>query len=244
MLQIQKKLTPYNRTVMSGKTNKYIVIHYVGAVSTAKNNATYYYNNKLKASAHYFVDEDSIWQAVEDKNMSWHCGGGLQGSKGHTYYKICTNANSIGIEMCCKYANGKWYFEPETERNTAELVRYLMDKYNIPINRVIRHYDVTGKTCPAPYINETEWARFKALIIESEELTMTQYEELKKEIAELKARTGYYNYIDDNMNNSYKPTIKKLVAQGRLQGNEHGELMLTTDMMRILTILDRCGVFD
>ena len=75
---------------------------------------------------------------------------------------------------------------------------------------------------------------------------MAQYEELKKEIAELKAtiaeRTGYYNYIDDNMNKDYKPTIKKLVESGKLKGNEKGELMLTTDMMRMLTILDRAGV--
>ena len=99
-------------------------------------------------------------------------------------------------------------------------------------------------------------------------LTMTQYEELKAAIAELAKknaaqddiinvvgkeiagiktelfeRTGYYNYIDNNMDASYKPTIQKLVGKKLLQGNENGELMLTTDMMRILTILDRTGVF-
>ena len=78
---------------------------------------------------------------------------------------------------------------------------------------------------------------------ESEELNVTQYEELKKEINTLKSRVGYFNYIDDNMNEAYKPTIEKLVSAGILQGNEKGELMLTTDMMRILTILDRAGVF-
>lgn len=113
------------------------------------------------------------------------------------------------------------------------------------------------------------------LVKESEELTLTQYEELKKlieskdniintmgkeitdgkaenealkaEIATLKTvvaeRTGFYNYIDDNMNASYRPTIQKLVGRGTLKGNENGELMLTNDMMRIFTILDREGVF-
>ncbi len=105
-------------------------------------------------------------------------------------------------------------------------------------------------------------------INESEGLTMTQYEELKtaiaelakknaaqddiinivgKEIAGIKAelseRTGYYNHIDENMDASYRPTIQKLVGKKLLQGNENGELRLTTDMMRILTILDRTGVF-
>jgi hypothetical protein len=89
--------------------------------------------------------------------------------------------------------------------------------------------------------------------VESEELTMTQYEELKKSIANiakenaelkkqvnvLREKTGYYNYIDDNMSESYKPTIQKLVNEGIIKGNEHGELMLTNDMMRVIVFCDR-----
>lgn len=71
-----------------------------------------------------------------------------------------------------------------------------------------------------------------------------EFEALKKEVAELKEKIGSFNYIDKNMNKSYKPTVQKLVNSGKLKGNENGELMLTNDMMRILTILDRCGIFD
>ncbi len=85
---------------------------------------------------------------------------------------------------------------------------------------------------------------------EVEAMTATEkkeFEKLQKEIASLKEqvadRTGYYNYIDANMPKDYKPTIQKLVGNKLLQGNEKGELMLTTDMMRILTVLDRTGVF-
>ncbi|MFR7442983.1 MAG: hypothetical protein ACLUUO_05300 [Sellimonas intestinalis] len=39
-----------------------------------------------------------------------------------------------------------------------------MKQYNIPIDRVIRHYDVTGKLCPAYFVDETAWAAFKAKI--------------------------------------------------------------------------------
>lgn len=165
MLPIQRKLTPYNYTPMAAKNYKYIVIHYVGAVSTAKNNVDYYASKKLQASAHYFVDETSIWQSVRDSDTAWHCGGGLQGSKGGTFYRKCTNANSIGIEMCCKRrADGTWYFEDTTVKNTIDLVKYLMEKHNIPIERVIRHYDVTGKNCPAPYVDEVAWGDFKKRI--------------------------------------------------------------------------------
>ena len=170
MLNIQKKLTPYNFTDKNSLARiKYIVIHYVGAVSTAKNNADYFFNGYRGASAHYFVDETSIWQCVLDEDASWHCGGGLQGSQYHSFYQKCTNSNSIGIEMCVKKdANGKWYFEPQTVQNTIDLVQYLMAKYNVPASNVIRHADVTGKQCPEPYcyssLHDIAWTDFKSKI--------------------------------------------------------------------------------
>lgn len=166
MLNIQTKLTPYNFTDCNSLSRiKYIVVHYCGAVGTAKNNVDYFASRYVGASAHYFVDENSIWRCVNDEDISWHCGGGLQGSKYHSYYKICRNANSIGIEMCVKKSNGQWYFEPQTVANTIDLIRYLMNKYNIPLDNVIRHADVTGKVCPEPYCYSTAhdnaWAEFK-----------------------------------------------------------------------------------
>ena len=191
MIPIQEMLTPYNYTAMSDKQNLYIVVHYVGAVSTAKNNATYYSREKLQASAHYFVDETSIWQSVKDKDRAWHCGGGLQGSNGHTFYQKCTNYNSIGIEMCVKKTpDGRWYFEEETIKNTVDLVKHLMAKHNIPIDRVIRHYDVTGKNCPAPYVDETEWAKFKERVMAK---NIEEYTDINDIVWEL----GYRGIVGD-----------------------------------------------
>lgn len=227
MIPIQEMLTPYNYTAMSNKQNLYIVVHYVGAVSTAKNNATYYSREKLQASAHYFVDETSIWQSVKDKDRAWHCGGGLQGSNGHSFYQKCTNYNSIGIEMCCKKtSDGRWYFEEETIKNTVDLVKHLMAKHNIPIERVIRHYDVTGKNCPAPYVDELAWSGFKQMLLDKEETEMI------------------YNWVDDNMPEWAKDSITKLTNKGYLKGDEEGKLNLTHDMLRLLVILDRTGIFD
>ena len=154
---IKRKISKVNRTVYGSRNIRYIVIHYVGAVSTAANNASYFYSTYRGASAHYFTDDTSIWQVVEDKNAAWHCGGGRQGSGGGSFLGKCTNANSIGVEMCCKKKNGSLYITEKTIEKTAEIVRYLMDKYDIPASRVIRHYDVTGKNCLAPYINEKKW---------------------------------------------------------------------------------------
>ena len=47
-----------------------------------------------------------------------------------------------------------------------------MDEYNIDINHVIRHYDVTGKTCPNPYVKNNKlktswtWNEFKNILLE------------------------------------------------------------------------------
>ena len=44
----------------------------------------------------------------------------------------------------------------------AEIYQYLRTTYGI--TRVIRHYDVTGKRCPAPYVDAGKWAALKARI--------------------------------------------------------------------------------
>ena len=164
--KIKKKISRRNRTLYKNRSIKYLVIHYVGAVSKAADNAKYFYSAYRGASAHYFVDDSAIWQVVEDKNAAWHCGGGLQGSGGHSFYKKCTNANSIGIELCCKKdKNGKLYITDKTLANAAKLVQYLQGKYDIPDSRVIRHYDVTGKICPGPYIDSAKWSAAKKVLI-------------------------------------------------------------------------------
>ncbi len=141
MLKINRKITKVNRTEMTGKRNMWIIIHYVGAVSSALANAQYFENVNRQASAHYFVDEKSIWQVVEDKDAAWHIGA-------NKYYNSARNNNSIGIEMCCKRNGTKWYFAPETIQNTIELTKYLAKKYGVPIQRIARHFDCTRKDLP------------------------------------------------------------------------------------------------
>lgn len=153
---INKHITSVNRNVMSNKVNKYIVIHYVGAVSTAYNNVCYFKDEYRGASAHYFVDDKSIWQCVLEKDSAWHCG-----TKGK-YYNNARNNNSIGIEMCCYKNNGKLDISNATINNTIELVKDIMKRYNIPVENVVRHYDVTRKVCPAPFVNnDSRWVDFK-----------------------------------------------------------------------------------
>ena len=104
-----------------------------------------------------------------------------------------------------------------------------MEKYNIPLENVLRHYDVTGKICPEPFVrNQVQWLDFKKKLSEK-----------KKEGAEM-----IYNYIDENMPDWAKPTVQKLIDKGALKGDEKGELLLTGTMLRLFVIHDRMGIYD
>ena len=160
-MEINKNITNTNRTVRDGRKIEYIVIHYVGAVSSAKNNTIYFKDAYRGVSSHYFVDDNSIWQCVEEKDRAWHCGALI-------YYNKARNDNSIGIEMCCFMNNGKLDISEKTIANTIELVKDVMKRHNIPIENVVRHYDVTRKKCPAPFVDDvSRWENFKSRLIET-----------------------------------------------------------------------------
>lgn len=151
MLPIIKKISSFNHS--SGNDIKYIVLHDTGNFKdTAVGNATYFCTADRQSSAHYFVDEISIYQVVEDSEGSWHCGDGGM------LYNI-GNHNSIGIEMC----NSGGFISEITINNTIELVKYLMAKYNVGIDNVVRHYDASRKICPHNMSdnNWSKWSDFK-----------------------------------------------------------------------------------
>lgn len=146
-----------------GNSIKYIVLHYTANNGdTAQNNADYFAGANRRASAHYFVDENEVVQSVRDTDAAWHCGGSIE-SDHHPLRGICTNRNSLGVEMCSDIVGGKYVITAQTVDLAVQLVRQLMAKYRIPIDRVVRHYDVTGKACPEPWVrDESLWRKFKA----------------------------------------------------------------------------------
>lgn len=153
-------------------TPKYIVIHYTGNDGdTDESNAKFFKNKNIKSSAHYFVDDDSITISVPENYIAYAVGGSRYSSYkktgGAKYYGKCTNSNSISIEMCDTLKNGAVMASEKTMHNTAELVKELMKKYNIPLENVIRHFDVTGKSCPAYFLEEKTWTAFKSRLVET-----------------------------------------------------------------------------
>ena len=206
-----------------GNSIQFIVVHYLG-VPNADN--PYLYGGGY--GGHYNIQRDGqIFKAANPKTaVVWHCGGGLQGSGGHQFHRICTNYNSIGIEcgVCytenIKNADGdsnKWYFTEETQESLVYLVSNLMDEYGISMDHVIRHYDVTGKICPNPYVKNNNlrtswtWNQFKA--------NLTQY------------RKNGTITVPNGSSSSSSSSTKSYLSKGD-SGN---------DVKKLQTMLNACG---
>ena len=119
----------YRRAARGKEDIRYLVIHFTANDGdTAKNNADYFARAEISTSAHYFVDENEVWQSVRDADIAWHCG-----TRGVYFHPYCRNANSIGIELCSRKNGEKFYFMPETVRRAQALTRELMAKYCAPL---------------------------------------------------------------------------------------------------------------
>lgn len=215
-MNIQRKISNYNFSSRNGNSIKYIVLHYTGNKGdTAKNNVDYFYGGDRSASAHYFVDDTSIWQCVEESNSAWAVGDG-KGAYG------ITNQNSISIEMCCD-SNG--FVSAKTEANALELVKHLMSKYNISSANVVRHYDASRKTCPNWSTNNwSRWTNFKNKLNGLYEVKNNEVKEELNYSMYLFSKNWYLKrYTDIASNATYKENPYKHYAD---YGKKEGRLAL------------------
>ena len=206
----------------AGRTQpvRYIVMHYTANNGdTAKNNCDYYHRvGGLQASAHYFCDEHGAMQSVRECDTAWHCGA----EAGQRYWHPeCRNGNSIGIEMCSrKRADGSYYIKPETVANAATLAKDIMQRYGIDTEHVVRHYDVTGKRCPMPWVDDpAQWTAFLAMLT-PEENTDEEDENMVK-----------YKTIDD-VPEWYRSEVQELMDAGALKGTGNGAIDISEDVVR------------
>lgn len=146
---------------------KAIVIHNTGGTSdTAENNAKYFANTNTRAAgAHWFVDRDgNIWRSIPMKYCAYAVGGIYNLEKGSKYYGTYTNANTVSIELC---AIAKKMPSKKQIAATKELVAYIKDKCP-NVERIVRHYDINGKPCPAIMCGSTlknsKWKAFRKKI--------------------------------------------------------------------------------
>lgn len=163
-MTFEKKQIQYNRTKRTGKIY-YIVIHDTGNKGKGANadaHFKYFNGGNRNASADFFVDSEKVLQ-INDYNTyaTWHVGDG----KGK--YGI-TNQNSVGIEICVNQ-DGDY---DEAVKKAVALTKFLMQKLNIPIERVVRHYDASRKNCPAS-MTETDWKAYQNKLKEEPQVEKT-----------------------------------------------------------------------
>ena len=206
----------------AGRTQpvRYIVLHYTANNGdTARNNCDYYHRvGGLQASAHYFCDEHGAMQSVREGDTAWHCGARAY------WHPECRNGNSIGIEMCSrKRADGSYYILPETVANAAALAKDIMQRYGIDTEHVVRHYDVTGKRCPMPWVDDpAQWTEFKEILKQNDN------DEEDDDMVR-------YNTIEE-VPSWAQATVRELVDAGALGGVGGGNLDLSMDMIRGLVV--------
>ena len=173
--ELIKRNTGFKGYNVSPRTTapKWIVIHYVGAESTASANVEYFNSANRDASADIFIGHQGEILAYNNDiahQYTWHCGGSIE-SAYHPYYGVCTNGNSIGVELCTHNEGDKWTFTGSTIASAVTVTKHLMQLYGIDADHVIRHYDVTGKACPrvpgwGAVGGDAEWLKFKAKLKE------------------------------------------------------------------------------
>lgn len=159
-MRINQYISPYrDKGTISRLNGGFIVLHYTAnATGDAYDHCKYFAQADRSGGAHYFVGyKGDVWQSCPDEDISW----GIGCAQG--YKTAARNANVLNIELCCKHS-GNWYFEQATVDAAVELVQLLMNKYNIPVDKVLRHYDcvASNKLCPEPWVRDNNaWQEFK-----------------------------------------------------------------------------------
>lgn len=156
MLEFRYLPIKYNYSSRKGNKIQYLVIHDTGnsgVGANALNHYKFFGGGNRNAPAHYFVDDKMIVQIIGDSFSSWHCGDDQGRGRALNGVRNCT---SIGIELCIN-SDGNY---DKAYENLVELVKNLMVKFNIPVSRVCRHYDVSRKRCPGTFFAKNLWDKF------------------------------------------------------------------------------------
>ena len=149
------KVNKYTRPGLKLSGVKGIVMHWTATPGASALNERNYFNgtciaDKRYASAHYFVDRKEAQLIIPENEVAYHAHD--QNRCYVSFLKPNANTTAIGVEMCVE-KDGK--IHSETVQNAAELVADLCKRYGLATNKIVRHYDVTNKNCPAPWVSDS-----------------------------------------------------------------------------------------
>jgi N-acetylmuramoyl-L-alanine amidase CwlA len=213
-------------------TPEFIVIHNTANKAPAKNEIDYMLSNSDYTSFHFAVDDIEAVQGIPLDRNTWHASDGVSGRG---------NRKGISIEICYSYCVDEATWEREykskfekAQENAAELTAYLLNKYGwgMDPSRIKKHEDFTNKHCPHRTLDDYGWEYFIGLV-------KNEYDSM---FNSNNNTPPIYNTVEICPDYA-QPSINKLISKGYLKGDEKGNLSLSKDMLRILVILDRAGVF-
>ena len=149
-----------------------IVVHYTANPgTTAQQNRDYFEglkdSHETHASSHFVIGLDGeLIQCIPCKEIS--------------YASNDRNNDTISIECCIPDDTGR--FNDATYQTLVHLVAWLCGRYDLNMDDVIRHYDVTGKNCPKYYVeHEDAWKQFKVDVADYIEKNGVAPENLKND---------------------------------------------------------------
>ncbi|WP_024985063.1 N-acetylmuramoyl-L-alanine amidase [Brevibacillus borstelensis] len=167
MLLTNKNARPGTKITPRG-----LVIHWTaneGKGADAVANRNYFNKPTTEASAHYIVDDKQVVRCLPENEMGYHVGAKQYKPEAVAKLSSYPNNCTIGIEMCVN-ADGNFQ---ETYRRTVELAADILKRYGWGTDRLWRHFDITGKNCPAYFVSvdyarkytglaaAQAWAKFK-----------------------------------------------------------------------------------
>lgn len=156
---------PYSRPEIATEKITGIVMHYTANPnSTAMQNRDYFeglqHTKNVRASSHFIIGLDGeIVQSIP----TWEV----------AYASNDRNKNTVSIECCHPDETGA--FNNATYESMVELAAWLCLKFDLDENALLRHYDITQKSCPKYFVdNEEAWEEFKS-DVKAELIAMQNY---------------------------------------------------------------------
>lgn len=246
-----------------------ITIHNTANVATARNEINYMHASSDFRSFHFAVDDKEIVQGEPLNRNTWHAGDGENGigNRQTISIEICMSyVNEYTVHGSEEAREQYWeeHYRKKFElaqENAAELVAYLLKKYDwgFSPSRIYKHedFDYYGKHCPHRTLDKYGWGYFIILVekkykeleekeMENQPMTKEErayIEKLEKRIDALEDQAiPKWGYVDGNMPEWMKPTIKKLVKKGYIKG-DNGNLLISYLFARVLVALDRANAF-
>ena len=228
--------------------------------------------NYKSACVHAFIDGNTgiIYQTLPWDHRGWHGGGASNNT--HIGVEMCEPfciKYTGGSSFTCSDKAKAQESVRKTYNSAVELFAMLCKKFNLnPLKDIVSHREgyalgiATNHGDPEHlwkgvglnYTMDGFRSDVKKKMENKEDEPMTTDERnkfnalvdavgtLAEKVDKLEHKM-IYAWVDDNMPDWAKPTVTKLMAKGYLKGDEEGKLGLDDNMLRMLVINDRAGIY-